>query len=180
MDSRVFADYCYRGKWGDIHDGIFTRVLQSLQREGKLKLRCFTISDYDLTDNGKIYNQQGTPEMQIYQAVVQSSSGELSLQQLKQVVGDSIFNEGLRIAEHKQWIVVKDNRIKCGPQYSRTSDSRPRDILKLSLGLVFVGYGRKVNKDDKPTMRELIRRGWVVKTSTDQFDVSKGPLFRVT
>lgn len=172
MDSRVFADYCYRQKWGDIHDGIFTRVLQSLQHEGKLKLRRFTVVNYELTDNGKIYDQQGTPEMQIYQAVVQSSSGELSLQQLKQVVGDMIFNEGLRIAEHKQWIVCKDNRVECGSQYLKTSGKRPRDDLKLSLGIVFVGYGGKVNKDDKSIMNELIRRGWVFKTSTDHFDVS--------
>ncbi|CAH8387877.1 unnamed protein product [Eruca vesicaria subsp. sativa] len=137
-------------------------VIKSLHGFGYIEAKAVRKEFWDLTDEGKKYAAEGTPEFQFFSAVPEE--GTISIDDLRRILDPSVFQVGSTQAPKKKWVVM-------GNQVSRmvqhVEDKVKDMLLQIQQGLEL----------DKETLKYLKNRQLITctKTWTGYSDVKKGP-----
>ncbi|KAG2319749.1 hypothetical protein Bca52824_012962 [Brassica carinata] len=138
-------------------------VIKSLQGFGYIEAKVLRRELWDLTDEGKKYAAEGSPEFQFFSAVPEE--GSISIDDLKRMLDPCVFHVGSKQAPKKNWVAM-------GNQVSRTVQHVEEDKVKEMLLQIHQGL-----ELDKESLKSLKTRKLIISTKawTGYSDVKKGP-----
>ncbi|ESQ36306.1 hypothetical protein EUTSA_v10007412mg [Eutrema salsugineum] len=119
-----------------------------------------------LTDEGKRYATQGSPEVQLFLAVPEE--GSISLVDLKEKLGDSFQNFAIGYAKKNKWVEVQANQVSRKVQH--VEDKLKELLLKIQEGKELHEDGIKFINERKKNLTES--RNWKGYSS-----IKKGPRY---
>ncbi|KAL0741470.1 hypothetical protein Bca4012_082983 [Brassica carinata] len=137
-------------------------VIKSLQAFRYIEAQVIKREFFDLTDEGKKYATEGTPEFHFFSAVPEE--GTISMDDLKGMLDPSVFDVGSKQAPKKKWVAM-------GQQVSRTvqhvEDKVKEMLLQMQQGLEL----------DNESLKSLKTRKLIILTEkwSGYSEVKKGP-----
>ncbi|KAG2253588.1 hypothetical protein Bca52824_083724 [Brassica carinata] len=127
-------------------------VIKSLQGFGYIEAKVLKRESWDLTDEGKKYAAEGSPEFHFFSAVPEEGRS-ISIDDLKRMLDPSVFHVGSKQAPKKKWVAI------FGKQVSRTVQHVVEDKVKVEM-LLQIQQG--VEELDKESLKSLKTRKLVV------------------
>ncbi|KAG2321895.1 hypothetical protein Bca52824_015108 [Brassica carinata] len=123
-------------------------VIKSLQGFGYIEAKVLKRESWDLTDEGKKYAAEGSPEFHFFSAVPEEGRS-ISIDDLKRMLDPSVFHVGSKQAPKKKWVAI------FGKQVSRTVQHVVEDKVKVEM-LLQIQQG--VEELDKESLKSLKTR----------------------